>query len=108
MKRKKRVRKRNPKLKRINQGYVQIKVGVKWMFEHRLVCENFIGRELTPEETVHHINGNKENNFISNLMIFATHSEHMKFEIYFDRYGFNQRVRRMIQERWKPYLSLKN
>ena len=81
---------------------------MQWIFEHRLVVENFIGRELENRETVHHIDGNKQNNSINNLMLFPNHSEHMSFEIYFRTYGFNQRVRRIISTRWSPYLSQKN
>ena len=95
--------KRIPKTRRINQGYVQIKIGLKWIFEHRLVCENFILRELTKEETIHHIDKNKQKNLITNLMIFPNQKEHLKFHIYFEKYGFNQRVRRIIADRWKGY-----
>jgi len=47
--------------------------------EHRLVMENHIGRYLRPEEVVHHINGNKQDNRIQNLMLFSNHSKHMIF-----------------------------
>ena len=101
---KKRVIKRKlPKIKRIQRGYVQLKLGLKWIFEHRLVVENFIGRELTEEEVVHHIDSNRQNNSINNLMIFPNQKEHAKFHIYFTKYGFNQRVRIMIKERWQGY-----
>lgn len=50
------------------------------VFEHRLVMEQFLGRFLTEEEVVHHINGNKTDNRIENLMLFSNHSEHMKYE----------------------------
>lgn len=48
--------------------------------EHRLVMEAYIGRYLTVEEVVHHIDGNKQNNHITNLMLFKNHSEHKKYE----------------------------
>ncbi len=38
-----------------------------WVREHILVMENHIGRKLKPTEVVHHIDGNKSNNDISNL-----------------------------------------
>lgn len=46
---------------------------------HRLIMERHLGRELTPEENIHHIDGNKRNNDISNLQIM-TNSEHRKLE----------------------------
>ncbi len=100
---KKKVKKRILKTRRINQGYIQIKIGLKWIFEHRLVVENFIGRELTKEEVIHHMDRNKQNNSINNLMLFKTQREHSSFHIYFEKYGFNQRVRRIIATRWVGY-----
>lgn len=40
--------------------------------EHRRVMENFIGRELFPEENIHHLNGDKLDNRIENLEIWNT------------------------------------
>jgi hypothetical protein len=44
---------------------------------HRLVVENHIGRYLTPEEHVHHIDFDKQNNNKENLLI-CSNSEHQK------------------------------
>ena len=43
---------------------------------HRLVAESVIGRPLTAEEVVHHIDGDKRNNNPENLMVFASQAEH--------------------------------
>ncbi|MBT6047822.1 MAG: HNH endonuclease [Candidatus Scalindua sp.] len=43
--------------------------------EHRLVVEKKIGRYLKRNEIVHHIDGNKQNNDISNLK-YMSKSEH--------------------------------
>lgn len=53
-----------------NVGYVR---------EHRAVMALHLGRSLGVEEVVHHIDGDKLNNQIENLELFASHSDHMKF-----------------------------
>lgn len=58
-----------------------------YILEHRLVMEKKIGRFLTKDEVVHHIDGNKQNNDISNLQLFSSHSEHMK------DHGFNRGIK---------------
>ena len=51
-----------------------------YVYEHRLVMEKHLGRYLKKKEVVHHIDGNKKNNDINNLMLFPTHSAHIHFE----------------------------
>jgi hypothetical protein len=43
-----------------------------------IVMERHLGRYLSPEEVVHHIDGNHFNDDISNLMLFPNLNEHMK------------------------------
>ena len=45
--------------------------------EHRLVAEQMIGRYLTPEEVVDHIDGDRSNNDPSNLRVFARNADHL-------------------------------
>lgn len=45
---------------------------------HRLIMEQHLGRNLTKNEVVHHIDGNKKNNDISNLKVM-TRGEHSKY-----------------------------
>lgn len=52
-----------------------------YIFEHRLVMENHIGRYLLPQEVVHHIDGNKQNNSIENLQLFANNADHLRHEL---------------------------
>ena len=51
----------------------------KAVFEHRLVIEMMLGRYLTNEETVHHINEIKTDNRIKNLYLFPTSSKHTSY-----------------------------
>jgi len=51
------------------QGYKAVKVGEKYILEHRLIMEEFLGRKLVENEVVHHIDENKLNNNIENLKL---------------------------------------
>ena len=46
---------------------------------HRYTMEQHLGRFLKPKEVVHHIDGNKSNNHISNLFLFSSEASHQKF-----------------------------
>lgn len=53
--------------------------------EHRRAAERKLGRPLKPGEVVHHIDRDKHNNNLSNLMIFATQAEHAKWHAEHDK-----------------------
>lgn len=64
-------------------GYVLLKLPTHpfasrhgYVREHRLVVEKDLGRYLTTDEVIHHKNGAKNDNRISNLELM-TKSEHM-------------------------------
>jgi len=59
-------------------GYRLITVNGERVYEHRVVMTKKLGRKLLPEEVVHHLDGNSENNSPDNLRLFANQSEHMK------------------------------
>ena len=52
----------------------------KYVLEHRLTMEKHLKRYLKPTESVHHIDGNKQNNSLNNLIFFPNESAHQKFE----------------------------
>ena len=49
------------------------------VYEHVLIAEKMLNRELKPEECVHHIDRNRTNNSEINLMVFATNNDHISF-----------------------------
>ena len=86
-----------------DKGYVLFKTKDVWIPEHRLIIELFLNRKLTKEETIHHLDSCKQNNQLSNLMIFPNQKSHASFHIKFKKLGFNRNIRNIIQNRWKDY-----
>jgi len=46
--------------------------------QHRIRMHDKLGRQLLPDEVVHHIDGNVENNDPSNLEVFQTNADHLR------------------------------
>lgn len=55
---------------RHSSGYVLVKVGLKWVLEHRHVMERLLGRPLEPWERVHHRNSVRSENAPENLELW--------------------------------------
>jgi hypothetical protein len=57
-------------------GYREVRTSSKNQLEHRVLVEKAIGRRLTKGEVVHHVDGNKSNNAISNLVLCPNQAYH--------------------------------
>jgi hypothetical protein len=65
-----RLRRGQPWLKS-RDGYIALTVNGRAVFQHRLVMEQHLGRPLWPDETVHHVNGDRADNRIENLELWS-------------------------------------
>jgi len=61
----------------LDRGYRLVRIDGKRIRENRYIMEQHLGRKLTRKEHVHHINGDKLDNKVENLMVMSN-SEHQK------------------------------
>lgn len=80
--------------------YKAIKVNGKKIDEHRYIMEQHLGRKLTKNEVVHHINGNKQDNRLENLELMSR-SEHSRKHAISDDAHKNFATDEAIQKRKK-------
>lgn len=73
-----------------SKGYKRIYVNGKRYLEHRYVMEQYLGRKLTLDEDVHHINKVKLDNRIDNLQVL-TKKEHSRHHWVTENRGDNLR-----------------
>ena len=69
-------------------GYKRINVKGQRMLVHTYVIENFLGRKLTKDEFVHHIDLDKLNNDINNLWVCSGSSGHGTIHSSLEKCGY--------------------
>ena len=75
-----------------------------YILYRRHVVECFLKRLLPQESVVHHIDFNKLNNKIENLMLFKSQKEHAHFHKKIDQFGITQPILTQINNRWDEYV----
>ena len=96
------------------EGYIYVKTpshcyanACGYVPEHRIVIERHIKRLLKPEEVIHHLNLDKSDNKIGNLMLFKNQKEHLKFHNKIKQFGYTKPIIKQINNRWNEFKEVK-
>lgn len=89
------------------KGHPNARKHTHYVFEHRLVIEEALGRILLPTEVIHHKDGNKQNNDPSNLQLFQNNGEHLEVDLKgrcpkWTEAG-RERIRKANLQRWSDW-----
>jgi hypothetical protein len=92
---------RPPHLWGVNKsGYRYKRIGGRQVLEHRLVMEEMLGRPLTAEESVHHINGQRADNRPENLELWS--SSHAKGQRVEDKVAWAKEILALYEPTKNP------
>lgn len=75
--------------------------------EHRIIVENLLGRKLSYNEVIHHLDGNSKNNSIDNLLLLSR-SSHVSLHRYLNLEGaiLENKFGDEYYEKWRSSLKV--
>lgn len=89
------------------KGHPNARKHTHYVFEHRLVMEEALGRFLEPHEVVHHLDGVKDHNHIENLQLFQSNGEHLAVDLKGRCPNWSpegkERIHKALTQRWSDW-----
>ena len=77
-------------------GYITIMINNKSVYEHRYIMEKSLGRKLTRDDHIHHIDHDRSNNDLSNLELLSCREHH---QLHISKYKYEM-SRKGHEARW--------